>query len=140
MRQKAEGSARFPCLLPTASCLLPTAYCLLPTASCLLPTASCLCLRRVRKRPQSIQQISVTKTPAAGRALANACASGHLASERNKIVAGLEHKAPTTLGTWSAAVLRALEARGVDAAAVAKRAGIDPDALVDPNFRVPRAA
>ncbi|MDX2170570.1 MAG: AraC family transcriptional regulator [Deltaproteobacteria bacterium] len=45
----------------------------------------------------------------------------------------------STLATWSATILRALAARGVDAGAVARRAGIDPDQL-GPDARVPRAA
>jgi AraC-like DNA-binding protein len=46
---------------------------------------------------------------------------------------------PSTLATWSATILRALAARGVDSAAVAVRAGIDPDNL-GPDARVPRVA
>jgi AraC-like DNA-binding protein len=47
--------------------------------------------------------------------------------------------AATTLATWAAAILRALAARGLDAAALAAHAGIDPNAL-GPDARVPRAA
>jgi AraC-like DNA-binding protein len=47
--------------------------------------------------------------------------------------------APSTLATWSATILRALAAHGLDAAAVAARAGIDPEKL-DADARVPRAA
>jgi hypothetical protein len=47
--------------------------------------------------------------------------------------------APSTLATWSATILRALAARGVDSAAVAARAGIDP-ADLGPDARVPRVA
>jgi AraC-like DNA-binding protein/lambda repressor-like predicted transcriptional regulator len=46
---------------------------------------------------------------------------------------------PSTLATWSATILRALHTRGVDAARLARGAGIDPDAL-GPDARVPRAA
>ena len=46
----------------------------------------------------------------------------------------------STIGTWSAAILRALEARGVDAQRVARDAGIDPATLLDPDTRVPRQA
>lgn len=48
-------------------------------------------------------------------------------------------KAPSTLATWSATILRALAARGVDTTALAARAGIDP-ANLGPDVRVPRAA
>ena len=47
--------------------------------------------------------------------------------------------APSTLGSWAATILRALEARGVDAARLAVEAGIDPASL-RPSTRVPRAA
>lgn len=47
--------------------------------------------------------------------------------------------APSTLATWSATILRALAARGVDASAVAAQAGIEPNQL-GPDARVPRAA
>ena len=46
---------------------------------------------------------------------------------------------PSTLATWSATILRALRARGIDEARLAARAGVDPDAL-GPDARVPRAA
>jgi AraC-like DNA-binding protein len=49
------------------------------------------------------------------------------------------HATPSTLATWSATILRALEARGVDTATLAARAGIDPAAL-GPDARVPRPA
>lgn len=45
----------------------------------------------------------------------------------------------STLAPWSATILRALEARGIDTAPIAERAGIDPGAL-GPESRVPRAA
>ncbi len=45
----------------------------------------------------------------------------------------------STLATWPATILRALEARGIDAGALAAQAGIDPAAL-GPDARVPRAA
>ncbi|HEV7731098.1 MAG TPA: AraC family transcriptional regulator [Candidatus Binatia bacterium] len=45
----------------------------------------------------------------------------------------------STLATWSATILRALEARGIDPAPIATQAGIDPTAL-GPDARVPRAA
>lgn len=45
----------------------------------------------------------------------------------------------STLATWSATILRALAARGIDTAAVAERAGIDP-ANLGPDARVPREA
>jgi len=47
--------------------------------------------------------------------------------------------AASTLATWSATILRALEARGIDSAPLARRAGIDPTAL-GPDARVPRQA
>lgn len=48
-------------------------------------------------------------------------------------------RAPSTLATWAATILRALEARGIEMAPLAARAGIDPAAL-GPDLRVPRAA
>jgi AraC-like DNA-binding protein len=47
--------------------------------------------------------------------------------------------APSTLATWAATILRALEARGIETGRIAARAGIDPAAL-GPDARVPRAA
>jgi AraC-like DNA-binding protein len=47
--------------------------------------------------------------------------------------------ATSTLATWAATILRALEARGVAAATLAEQAGIDPAAL-GPDARVPRPA
>jgi AraC-like DNA-binding protein len=47
--------------------------------------------------------------------------------------------ANSTLAPWTATILRALAARGRDATAIARRAGIDPDDL-GPDARVPRAA
>jgi len=44
-----------------------------------------------------------------------------------------------TLATWTATILRALAARGLDTATIAARAGIDPSDL-GPDSRVPRAA
>jgi AraC-like DNA-binding protein len=44
---------------------------------------------------------------------------------------------PSTLATWTATILRALEAHGVDAGALAARAGVDRTAL-GPEARVPR--
>lgn len=45
----------------------------------------------------------------------------------------------TTLATWPATILRALEARGIDVAPIATAAGIDPSAL-GPDDRVSRDA
>ncbi|MFN2426466.1 MAG: AraC family transcriptional regulator [Candidatus Binatia bacterium] len=46
----------------------------------------------------------------------------------------------STLATWSATIARALDAQGLDGAAIAARAGIDAATLADPNARVPRDA
>lgn len=46
--------------------------------------------------------------------------------------------ARSTLATWTATILRALAARGLDADAIAAQAGVDPEAL-GPEARVPRA-
>jgi AraC-like DNA-binding protein len=46
----------------------------------------------------------------------------------------------STIGSWSAAILRALAARGLDAQRFARDAGIDPVALQAPDARVPRAS
>lgn len=48
--------------------------------------------------------------------------------------------APSTIASWTAALLRALAAAGIDAPDVAREAGIDPDTLHDPDARVPRVA
>jgi len=45
----------------------------------------------------------------------------------------------STLATWTATILRALEAHGLDPAGLARQAGIDPAGL-GPDARVPRAA
>jgi AraC-like DNA-binding protein len=47
---------------------------------------------------------------------------------------------PTTLASWSATVVRALDAHGVDGAKLAREAGVDPEALLEPDARVPRSA
>lgn len=46
----------------------------------------------------------------------------------------------TTMASWSATIVRALDAQGVDGAAIARQAGIDPATLQEPDARVPRAA
>jgi AraC-like DNA-binding protein len=48
--------------------------------------------------------------------------------------------APSVLGTLALTLIRALEARGIDAQTLAARAGIDPALLDDPNSRYPIAA
>lgn len=48
-------------------------------------------------------------------------------------------RSTTTLATWAATILRAVEARGIDARPLAVQAGIDPAAL-GPDARVPRPA
>jgi AraC-like DNA-binding protein/lambda repressor-like predicted transcriptional regulator len=49
-------------------------------------------------------------------------------------------KAPATIPTWSATIIRALDARGLDGRRLAREAGIDSDALQDSAARVPRHA
>ncbi|MBI3783502.1 MAG: AraC family transcriptional regulator [Deltaproteobacteria bacterium] len=46
----------------------------------------------------------------------------------------------STIASWSATILRALEAQGLDAQAIAKQAGIDPASLQEPDARVQRMA
>lgn len=48
--------------------------------------------------------------------------------------------APSTIASWTAALLRAVAAQGIDGPALARAAGIDAAALDDPGARVPRAA
>lgn len=52
----------------------------------------------------------------------------------------LTQKSSSTIASWSATIIRALEAHGLDGPAIAKTAGIDPAALQEPDARVPRAA
>jgi AraC-like DNA-binding protein len=52
---------------------------------------------------------------------------------------GTALRRPSTLATWAATILRALEARGIEAASIASRAGIEPASL-GPDARVPREA
>ena len=47
---------------------------------------------------------------------------------------------PSTIGNWLHAILRALEARGLDGRAVALTAGVSERALGSPNERVPQPA
>jgi AraC-like DNA-binding protein len=47
---------------------------------------------------------------------------------------------PSTLATWSATIVRALDGLGLDGAAIASQAGIAPEVLADPEGRVPRDA
>ena len=48
--------------------------------------------------------------------------------------------APSTIGSLSGMIVRALDAHGVDGRRVAREAGIDPDRALAPGARVPRAA
>lgn len=50
------------------------------------------------------------------------------------------HRAPSTIGSLSGMIVRALEAHGVDGQRIARDAGIDPDLARAPDGRVPRAA
>jgi AraC-like DNA-binding protein len=61
-----------------------------------------------------------------------------LAREAKSMSTGLQ-STKSTLATWAATILRALEARGIDVQLLASRAGIDPSAL-GPEARVPREA
>jgi AraC-like DNA-binding protein len=47
---------------------------------------------------------------------------------------------PSTIASWSATLVRALDAQGIEGLALARKAGIDPKVLADPEGRVPRAA
>jgi AraC-like DNA-binding protein len=49
-------------------------------------------------------------------------------------------RAPSTIGSLSGMIIRALDARGVDGRQVARAAGIDPDRAQAPDARVLRAA
>jgi AraC-like DNA-binding protein len=49
-------------------------------------------------------------------------------------------RAPSTLASWSATLVRALDAQGIDGRELAKRAGINPTVLMEPEGRVSRAA
>ena len=52
----------------------------------------------------------------------------------------MTHKAQSTIAGWSATIIRALNAQGVDGRAIARSAGIEPLSLEEPDARVPRAA
>ena len=47
---------------------------------------------------------------------------------------------PTTLASWCATLVRALDAQGLDGRALAQRAGVDLAALDEADGRVPRLA
>ncbi len=49
-------------------------------------------------------------------------------------------KGQSTIASWSATIVRALDARGLDGVEIAARAGIDAATLADAEGRVPRAA
>lgn len=46
----------------------------------------------------------------------------------------------STLATWSATIVRALDSQGLDGSSIAARAGIPAEVLADPEGRVPREA
>ncbi|HVM94879.1 MAG TPA: AraC family transcriptional regulator [Candidatus Acidoferrales bacterium] len=46
----------------------------------------------------------------------------------------------STLASWSATIVRALDAHGLDGRGIALQAGIDPTSLHEPDGRIPRAA
>src|SRR6185436_8699952 len=48
--------------------------------------------------------------------------------------------AQSTIASWSATIIRALDAQRLDGQEIARSAGIDPVALLEPDARVPRAA
>lgn len=52
----------------------------------------------------------------------------------------LARRPPSTIGSWSATILRALDAQGVPGEQLARQAGIDPQSLQEPDARVSRAA
>lgn len=64
-----------------------------------------------------------------------------LIAERDKM---RRTKAPraahSAMGTWAGTIVRALDANGIDGTSLAERAGIDPQALHDPEARVAREA
>ncbi|HYB98636.1 MAG TPA: AraC family transcriptional regulator [Candidatus Limnocylindrales bacterium] len=51
-----------------------------------------------------------------------------------------ERRQPATLASWSATLIRALDAHGIAGAELARRAGIDPESLRAPETRVARAS
>jgi len=52
----------------------------------------------------------------------------------------MTHEPLSTIASLSATIVRALDAQGLDGPGIARRAGIAPTALQDPDARVPRAA
>jgi AraC-like DNA-binding protein len=48
--------------------------------------------------------------------------------------------APSTIASWTATLVRALDAQGIDGPQLARLAGIDPEGLHEPDARVPREA
>ena len=56
------------------------------------------------------------------------------------VAAARSRRNPSTIGNLLHAILRALDARGIDGRAVARAAGISERALDSPNERVPQPA
>jgi len=52
----------------------------------------------------------------------------------------MTHDSQSTIASWSATIIRALDAQGLDGQGIARNADIDPTALQEPDARVPRAA
>lgn len=69
-----------------------------------------------------------------------ACAQRSAATPQERSPAAPPKRCASTLASWSATIVRALDARGLGGAAIAVRAGVDPAMLTDAEARVPRAA
>lgn len=60
--------------------------------------------------------------------------------ETRRSMRKLSKASSTTMGNWVHAIIRCLDAQGVDGAETALRAGVRPQAIRNPEIRVPQAA
>src|SRR5262245_65258515 len=58
-------------------------------------------------------------------------------AERDKIPGRSAPQAPSVVSSWARAIVQALEARGLDGAALAERAGVPPEAIARADARAP---
>src|SRR5262249_60971002 len=61
-------------------------------------------------------------------------------AERDKNPGRSAPQAPSVVSSWARAIVQALEARGLDGAALAERAGVPPEAIAPADARAPVSA